>query len=102
MPREQYNTDANNLHEAVLYAVMDSERKDVVTRIFYTGWIISGVIIIYLALKYGNQAALLALFVVGIAGLILWLSNSWWKRRLYARYSSDYKAQRQFYTEKTQ
>ncbi|MGB5180043.1 MAG: hypothetical protein WBP44_15110 [Gammaproteobacteria bacterium] len=101
MQREKDNTDKRRLHETVLYAVVDSERKDVVTSIFYAGWMVSGLTIIFLALKYGNEAALMALLAAGVAGIILWLFNNWWKYRLYVKYSPDYKTQGQLYTGKS-
>ena len=59
----------------------------------------SGFIFLYLALIHGWDAAMLALLAVAIAGSILWLINSWWKRRLYMKYSPDSKIERQLNTE---
>ena len=101
MARVQNNTDTSHLHEVVHYAVANSERKDVVARIFYVGWMISGLIIIFLALKYGNEAALMALLAAAFAGLILWLINNSWKHRLHVRYSPDYRAQEQPYSDES-
>jgi hypothetical protein len=101
MQNEKYNIEKRRLHETVLYAVVDSERKDVVIRVFYVGWMISGLAIIFLALKYGNEAALMALLAVGVAGIVLWLFNNWWKYRLYVKYSPDYKTEGLLYSEKS-
>jgi urea transporter len=101
MARVHNNTDTNHLHEVVHYAVLNSERKDVVARIFYVGWMISGLIIIFLALKYGNEAAFMALLAAAVAGLILWLINNSWKHSLYVRYSPDYRAQEQSCTDES-
>ena len=99
MPQGNHIIEFNRLHEKVLYVVADDERKDAVSTIFYVGWIVSGLIILFLALNYGRDAAMMALLGVGIAGSILWLVNSWWKRRLYMKYSPDHKIPRQLYTE---
>lgn len=99
MPQGNHTIEFNRLHEKVHYVVTDDERKDAVSTIFYVGWIVSGLIILYLSLNYGWDAAMLALLAVAIAGSILWLINSWWKRRLYMKYSPDSKIERQLNTE---
>jgi hypothetical protein len=99
MPQGNHITEFNRLHEKVHYGVADDERKDAVSTIFYAGWIVSGFIFLYLALNHGWDAAMLALLAVAIAGSILWLINSWWKRRLYMKYSPDSKIERQLNTE---
>jgi len=101
MPEEPRDIEIHRLHEKVLYVVADGERKDAVSVIFYVGWIVSGLVIIFLALNYGRDAVLMAMQVAAIAGGILWLINSWWKHRLHARYLPDNKVQRQFTTEKS-
>ena len=93
------NIEFNRLHEIVLYVVANDERKDTVSTIFYVGWIVSGLVILFLALNYGRDAAMIALLAVATAGSILWLINSWWKRRLHMKYSPDNKIQQQIYTE---
>jgi len=94
MSQESRNIDINRLHEKVFYVVADDARKDAVTVIFYIGWIISGLAIIFLALNYGGGAAVTALLAVAVAGSLLGLINRWWKRRLYVKYSPDYKLHR--------
>ena len=98
---ENRDNEMNRLHKKVFYVVADDERKDAVTLIFYVGWIISGLAILFLALNYGRDAATMAVLAVAVAGSILWLINSWWKHRLYVKYSPDYKLQRQLYTDKS-
>jgi len=99
MSQGSQNIEFNRLHEKVLYVVADDERKDAVSIIFYVGWIVSGVVILFLALNYGRDAAMAALLAVSIAGSILWLINTRWKRRLHMKYSPDNKVQQQLYTE---
>jgi len=94
MQEETRDIDINRLHEKVHYVVADGERKDAVSVIFYVGWIISGLVIIFLALNHGRDAVLMALQVAAIASGILWLINRWWKHRLHARYLPDIKVQR--------
>ena len=91
MLMENRDNETNRLHEKVLYVVADGERKDAVTTIFFVGWIVSGLAIIFLGLNYGRDAALIALQAVGITGSILWLINNWWKHRLYVKYSPNHK-----------
>lgn len=93
--------ETNRLHETVLYVAADSERKDVVTTLFFAGWILSGLVIIFLLLNGGRDAALLALQAIAIAGSILWLVNCWWKHRLRVRYSPQHKAQARLQAEES-
>ena len=99
MQQRNHNIDFNRLHEIVLYVVADDERKDAVSTIVYVGWIVSGLVLLFLTLIYGRDAAIMALLVIAIAGSILWLINTWWKRRLYLKYSPDSKVQQQLHTE---
>ena len=99
MPLGNHIIEFSRLHEKVHYVVADDERKDAVSTIFYVGWIVSGLIILYLALNHSWDAAMLALLAVAIAGSILWLINSCWKRRLYMKYSLDSNTERQRNTE---
>ena len=99
MQQRNHNIDFNRLHEIVLYVVADDERKDAVSTIVYVGWIVSGLVLLFLTLIYGRDAAMMALLVIAIAGSILWLINTWWKRRLYLKYSPDSKVQQQLHTE---
>jgi len=94
MQEETHDIDINRLHEKVHYVVADGERKDAVSVIFYVGWIISGLVIIFLALNHGRDAVLMALQIAAIASGILWLINRRWKHRLQARYLPDIKVQR--------
>ena len=89
MSKENRNNETNRLHKKVLYVVADGERKDAVTIIFFVGWIVSGLAIIFLGLSYGRDAAMMALQAVGFAGGILWLINNWWKYKLNVKYSTD-------------
>jgi len=91
MSKENRNNETNRLHKKVLYVVADGERKDAVTIIFFVGWIVSGLAIIFLGFNYGRDAVLMALQAVGITGSILWLVNNWWKHRLFVKYSPDNK-----------
>ena len=95
MSENNRTNETNHLHKIILYVVADSERKDVVTSIFFISWIVSGLAIIFLGLSYGSDAAMIGLQAVGIAGGILWLINHWWKHKLYVKYSPDNKMQRQ-------
>ena len=95
MQQRSHNIEFNRLHEKVLYVVADDERKDTVSTIFYIGWVISGLVILFLALNYGSDAAMMALLTSSIAGSILWLINTRWKRRLHMKYSPDNKVQQQ-------
>ena len=99
MQQRNHNIEFNRLHEIVLYVVADDERKDAVSTIVYVGWIVSGLVLLFLTLIYGRDAAIMALLVIAIAGSILWLINTWWKRRLYLKYSPDSKVQQQLHTE---
>ncbi|MGB5427863.1 MAG: hypothetical protein WBN95_13870 [Gammaproteobacteria bacterium] len=99
MQQRNHNIEFNHLHEIVLYVVADDERKDAVSTIVYVGWIVSGLVLLFLTLIYGRDAAMMALLVIAIAGSILWLINTWWKRRLYLKYSPDSKVQQQLHTE---
>jgi len=101
MPEETRDIEIDRLHEKVLYVVADGERKDAVSVIFYLVWIISGLVIIFLALNHGRDAVLMALQVAAMASGILWLINSCWKHRLHARYLPGIKVQRQFTSEKS-
>ena len=89
----------NQLHEKVLHVVANDDRKDAITIILFVGWIVFGLVIIFLELMYGGNAAMMALLAAGIAGGNLWLINTWWKHRLYVKYSPDNKVQRQLHTE---
>lgn len=89
MPERNRNHGINHLHEKILYVAADGERKDVVSTLFFTGWIVSGLAIIFLGLSYGRDAAMMALQAVGFAGGILWLINNWWKYKLNVKYSTD-------------
>jgi len=89
MSKENRNNETNRLHKKVLYVVADGERKDAVTIIFFVGWIVSGLAIIFLGFNYGRDAVLMALQAVGFAGGILWLINNWWKYKLNVKYSTD-------------
>ena len=93
--------ETNRLHETVLYVAADSERKDVVTTLFLAGWILSGLVIAFLLLNGGSDAALLALQAIAIAGSVLWLINTGWKHRLQMRYSQERKLQRRLHAEKS-
>ncbi len=89
MQQRNHNIDFNRLHDKVLYAVEDDERKDAVSIIFYVSWIVSGLIILFLALSHGGEAAMMAFMAAGIAGGILWLVNTRWKRKLHMKYTAD-------------
>ncbi len=99
MQQRNHNIEFKRLHEIVLYVVADDERKDAVSTIVYVGWIVSGLVLLFLTLIYGRDAAMMALLAIAIAGSILWLINTWWKRRLYLKYSPDSKVQQQLHTE---
>jgi dipeptide/tripeptide permease len=99
MPQGNHITEFKRLHEIVDYVVADDGRKDAISTIVYVGWIVSGLVILFLTLVYGREAAMIALLAIAIAGTILWLLNSWWRRRLYLKYSPDSKKQQQLHTE---
>jgi hypothetical protein len=99
MSQGNQNIEYNRLHKKVLYVVADDERKGTVSTIFYIGWVVSGLVILFLALNYGGDAAMMALLTSSIAGSVLWLINNRWKHRLLIKYSPNNKVQRQLYTE---
>lgn len=101
MREKSHIDETNRLHETVLYVAADSERKDVVTTLFFDGWILSGLVIILLLLNGGRDTALLAMQAMAIAGSILWLINTGWKNRLHVKYSQEYKLQRRPHAEKS-
>ena len=98
MSEHNRNYEMNRLHEKVLYVVANDDRKDAVITILFVGWIVFGLVIIFLELMYGGSAAMMALLTAGVAGGILWLTNTWWKHRLHAKYSPDNTVQGQLHS----